>query len=58
LFSKFNFTSNIYLLNSNLIPIDNGMYILFRIFYWFLVILFLYTIGILLIRKTDFKFHS
>ncbi|GAA0076926.1 hypothetical protein UT300005_13040 [Clostridium sp. CTA-5] len=53
---KLSFTNNIYFITSPIENISNYSFILFRIFYWFILIFSVYIIGRVRTIKSDYKF--
>lgn len=54
--SNLSLTYNIFFITTSYDQMQNGTYILYRLLYWLILILVVYTIGIILTKKIDYKF--
>lgn len=50
---KILFTSNLFIMNSELNEVINGTYIIYKFVYWFVLIIITYFIGLFLVKKRD-----
>ena len=55
---KLLFTYNIFFITTSYDQLKSGNYILYRVLYWLTIILVLYIIGVILTKRTDYRFEE